>query len=146
MWHCRSINLLCSPHRCSIRRHLERVNGNAAGVDGDSASPHLTGQAIDFGKRGMSITEIAWMRAYLKPLMDAGKLDVEEEFHQACFHISVYRAYLPTKKNRQPREVARNSAVRQREIVPFSPQCSVGQGFSFLTQSGDLNEVAVLLF
>jgi len=85
--------------------HLERVNGNAAGVDGDSASPHLTGQAIDFGKRGMSLTQIAWMRGYLKPLMDAGKLDVEEEFHQACFHISVYRAYLPTKKS-APREVA----------------------------------------
>jgi hypothetical protein len=85
--------------------HLEHINGNAAGVDGDSASPHLTGQAIDFGKRGMSIAEIAWMRAYLKPLMDAGKLDVEEEFHQACFHISVYRSYLPTRKS-TPRELA----------------------------------------
>jgi len=74
---------------------LQRVNGNAAGVGGDVASPHLTGQAIDFGKHGMSVAEIAWMRAYLKPMMDAGKLDVEEEFQQACFHISVYRSYLP---------------------------------------------------
>ena len=32
---------------------LQRVNGNAAAVDGDGASPHLTGQAIDLGKRGM---------------------------------------------------------------------------------------------
>jgi len=79
--------------------HLERINGNAAGVDGESASPHLTGQAVDFGKRGMSITQIAWMRAYLKPLMDTGKLDVEEEFHQACFHISVYRGYLQRRSN-----------------------------------------------
>jgi hypothetical protein len=86
--------------------HLEHINGNAAGVDGDSASPHLTGQAIDFGKRGMSLTQIAWMRAYLKPLMDAGKLDVEEEFHQACFHISVYRAYLPAKKSPLRTDVA----------------------------------------
>ena len=85
--------------------HLERINGNAAGVDGESASPHLTGQAIDFGKRGMGLAQIAWMRAYLKPLMDAGKLDVEEEFRQACFHISVYRSYLPTRKT-PPREVA----------------------------------------
>jgi hypothetical protein len=77
---------------------LERINGNAAATDGEGASPHLTGQAIDFGKRGMSITEIAWMRAYLKPLMQAGKLDVEEEFHQACFHISVYRSYISTHK------------------------------------------------
>ena len=74
---------------------LQQVNGNAAAVDGDAASPHLTGQALDFGKRGMSIAQIAWMRAYLGPLMQAGKLDVEEEFQQACFHISVYRNYAP---------------------------------------------------
>jgi hypothetical protein len=86
--------------------HLEHVNGNAAGVDGEAASPHLTGQAIDFAKRGMSITQIAWMRAYLKPLMDAGKLDVEEEFHQACFHISIYRSYMPTRKPTPRNEVA----------------------------------------
>jgi hypothetical protein len=77
---------------------LQRVNGNAAAVDGDGASPHLTGQALDFGKRGMSIAQIAWMRAYLAPLMQAGKLDVEEEFQQACFHISVYRSYVPVLK------------------------------------------------
>ena len=35
---------------------LQLVNGNAAAVDGDGASPHLTGQALDFGKRGMSTT------------------------------------------------------------------------------------------
>jgi hypothetical protein len=77
---------------------LQRVNGNAAAVDGDGASPHLTGQALDFGKRGMSIAQIAWMRAYLAPLMHAGKVDVEEEFQQACFHISVYRSYVPLLK------------------------------------------------
>ncbi len=74
---------------------LQQVNGNAAAADGDAASPHLTGQALDFGKHGMSIAQIAWMRAYLGPLMQAGKLDVEEEFQQACFHISVYRDYAP---------------------------------------------------
>jgi hypothetical protein len=25
-----------------------------------------------------------------------GKVDVEEEFQQACFHISVYKKYLPS--------------------------------------------------
>jgi hypothetical protein len=74
---------------------LRRVNGNAAGIDGDVASPHLTGEAIDFGKHGMSMAQIAWMRAYLRPLMQDGKVDVEEEFQQACFHISVYRSYAP---------------------------------------------------
>ena len=80
------------------QRRLERVNGNAAAVDGEGASPHLTGQAIDFGKGGMSVAQIAWMRAYLLPLMQAGKVDVEEEFKQACFHISVYKSYLPAPR------------------------------------------------
>jgi hypothetical protein len=84
-----------------FQKHLVRINGNAAPPTGDVASPHLYGQAIDLGKRGMSMTEIAWMRAYLTPVEAAGKVDVEEEFQQACFHISIYRRYLglPLKKN-----------------------------------------------
>ncbi len=78
-----------------FQKHLERINGNAAPAFGDTASPHLTGQAIDIGKKGMTMREIGWMRAYLAPLQDAGKLDVEEEFQQACFHISVYKTYEP---------------------------------------------------
>jgi hypothetical protein len=74
---------------------LQHTNGNAAAVEGETASPHLTGQAIDFAKRGMTVEQLAWMRAYLLPLRDAGKIDVEEEFQQACFHISVYRSYMP---------------------------------------------------
>ena len=35
------------------------------------------------------------MRAYLLPLEVAGKIDVEEEFEQACFHITVYKDYAP---------------------------------------------------
>jgi hypothetical protein len=83
---------------------LQRTNGNAAAVEGETASPHLTGQAIDFGKRGMSLEQLAWMRTYLLPLRDAGKIDVEEEFQQACFHVSVYRSYMPeTTRGRVPR-------------------------------------------
>ncbi len=83
---------------------LRRVNGNAAGIEGDLASPHLTGEAMDFGKHGMTRTEVAWMRLYLRPLMQQGKLDVEEEFHQACFHISVYRSYAPNLPMIGPRD------------------------------------------
>ncbi|MDE1154550.1 MAG: DUF5715 family protein [Acidobacteriaceae bacterium] len=92
----------------SYQLRLMRTNGNAAAVRGDTASPHLTGQAIDIGKRGMSNAQIAWMRAYLQPLMQEGKIDVEEEFQQACFHISVYRAYqeAPRKRSRTPENVA----------------------------------------
>ena len=83
-----------------FQQRLERSNPNAAPSAGDTASPHLTGQAVDIAKRGLSITEIAWMRAYLQPLIDQGKIDVEEEFQQACFHISVYKSYVPDTPGR----------------------------------------------
>ena len=76
-----------------FQQHLERINGNAAPASGYTASPHLTGQAVDIGKKGMSMREIGWMRAYLGQMQSAGLLDVEEEFHQSCFHISVYKTY-----------------------------------------------------
>jgi len=78
-----------------VQKHLVRVNGNAAPAEGETASPHLTGQAVDIAKRGLTLAEVAWLRLYLQPLMDAGKIDVEEEFRQACFHISVYKSYVP---------------------------------------------------
>ena len=28
-------------------------------------------------------------------LQTAGRIDVEEEFYQSCFHITVYRSYAP---------------------------------------------------
>jgi hypothetical protein len=74
---------------------LRRTNGNAAPSEGDTASPHLTGFAVDIAKKPLSHTEVAWMRGYLLPLEQQGKIDVEEEFQQACFHMSVYRKYVP---------------------------------------------------
>lgn len=87
-----------------FQQHLVHINGNAAPAEGDTASPHLTGQAIDIAKHGLSLTEIAWLRGYLLPLVQEGKVDVEEEFQQACFHISVYKRYLPpaTTPGRDP--------------------------------------------
>ncbi len=79
-----------------FQQHLLRTNGNAAPAEGDTASPHLTGQAVDLAKHGLSLTQIAWLRGYLLPLVQSGKVDVEEEFQQACFHISVYKKYLPS--------------------------------------------------
>lgn len=88
----------------SFQRALLEVNGNAAPAEGNLASPHLTGAAVDIGKHGMSFSEIAWMRAHLLPLQTAGKIDVEEEFYQACFHITVYRSYAPPAP---PRAIAK---------------------------------------
>ena len=79
----------------AFQERLIRTNGNAAPAEGLTASPHLTGQAVDMAKHGLSMTEIAWLRGYLMPLVQEGKIDVEEEFQQSCFHISVYKGYLP---------------------------------------------------
>lgn len=79
----------------AYQRRLLEINGNAAPAEGDIASPHLTGATIDIAKNGLSMSEVAWMRAYLLPLQTAGKIDVEEEFYQACFHITVYKSYVP---------------------------------------------------
>ncbi|NYF92095.1 DUF5715 family protein [Tunturiibacter empetritectus] len=83
-----------------FQQHLVHINGNAAPAEGDTASPHLTGQAVDIAKHGLSLTEIAWLRGYLLLLVQSGKVDVEEEFQQSCFHVSVYKRYLPPAPER----------------------------------------------
>ncbi|QNI31839.1 hypothetical protein H7849_22845 [Alloacidobacterium dinghuense] len=96
----------------AYQRHLMEVNGNAAPAEGDIASPHLTGATIDIAKKGLSMSEVAWMRAYLLPMQTAGKIDVEEEFYQSCFHITVYKGYAPpTQPKTTPREAGSKSAL-----------------------------------
>lgn len=96
----------------AYQRHLIEVNGNAAPADGDVASPHLTGAAIDIAKKGLSTSEVAWMRAYLLPLQSAGKLDVEEEFYQSCFHITVYKSYMSSAQPKaSPRKHGSSTAL-----------------------------------
>ena len=76
-----------------VQKKLRRRNRNAAMISGDVASPHLTGAAIDIARRGMTKTQIKWMRDYLLSLRDAGQIDVAEEFRTRCFHITVYKEY-----------------------------------------------------
>ena len=75
------------------QKKLMRTNHNAAAAEGDVVSPHLTGATIDIAKQGMSRRELYWMRDRLNTLQSQGKIDVEEEFKQSCFHITVYRSY-----------------------------------------------------
>jgi hypothetical protein len=77
----------------AYQRHLIGVNGNAAPAEGDLVSPHLTGATIDIAKNGLTRQEIGWLRAWLGPFQADGKIDVEEEFKQSCFHITVYKSY-----------------------------------------------------
>jgi hypothetical protein len=94
----RSLQVNSAVRTVKYQRHLIEINANAAPAEGDIASPHLTGATIDISKKGLSMSEIAWMRSYLLPLQNAGKIDVEEEFYQSCFHITVYKSYAPKPK------------------------------------------------
>jgi hypothetical protein len=76
-----------------VQKKLRRHNHNAADIDGDLASPHLTGATIDIAKRGMTKKQLEWCRNYLLDKQNAGNVDVEEEFRQRVFHITVYKDY-----------------------------------------------------
>jgi hypothetical protein len=91
-----------------FQKQLIQINGNAASAEGDIVSPHLTGGTIDIAKDGMSRKELSWMRNWLLSLQLSRQIDVEEEFLQPCFHITVYKSYAappaePTRKPRRPR-------------------------------------------
>jgi Family of unknown function (DUF5715) len=88
------------------QRHLMRRNHNAAAAEGDVVSPHLTGATIDIAKSGLNRRELAWMRERLLSLQNQGLIDVEEEFRQACFHITVYKEYAPDQPSRVSTKLA----------------------------------------
>jgi hypothetical protein len=109
----RALQVNSAVRTVAFQRRLIRVNGNAAPATGDTASPHLSGATIDIAKKGLSLSEVAWMRAYLLPLEEAGKIDVEEEFYQSCFHITVYESYSPrTRRLRHNSEALLASRMR----------------------------------
>lgn len=87
------------------QKRLMGTNGNAAAAEGDIVSPHLTGATVDIAKGPLSREEVGWMRTRLLALEEAGKIDVEEEFQQSCFHITVYKSYVPSAPavTRKPR-------------------------------------------
>ena len=104
IWRAPMRHSFTGPLKCSsavrtvaYQKRLMESNGNAAAAEGDIASPHLTGATVDIAKKGMSRQEMGWMRSRLLRLQRAGKIDVEEEFQQACFHITVYKSYVPAK-------------------------------------------------
>ncbi len=104
------------------QRHLMRRNHNAAAAEGDVVSPHLTGATIDIAKSGLNRRELAWMRERLLSLQNQGLIDVEEEFRQACFHITVYREYAPDLPSRVSTKLAAdvNDHPENGQAVPDS--------------------------
>jgi hypothetical protein len=105
-----------------FQRRLLLVNANAAPAEGDTRSPHLTGEAVDISKKGLSSFQIDWLRTYLSPLQASEKLDVEEEFQQACFHISVYRAYMPPIRVTPPRAAPKSHSRHRRSETLLAVQ------------------------
>ncbi len=85
----------------AYQEKLMRINGNAAPAEGSIISPHIMGATVDIAKREMSPAELDWMRRVLLALELEGKIDVEEEFQQACFHITVYKNYAPVRVRRR---------------------------------------------
>ena len=112
----RSIEVSSAVRTVEYQKRLMETNGNAAPAEGDLVSPHLTGATIDIAKSGLGRNEIAWMRRRLAGLQAAGKIDVEEEFKQACFHITVYKNYVATRKPgpAAPSKPATRGTQRQR--------------------------------
>ena len=107
------------------QKRLMEINGNAAAAEGDIVSPHLTGATIDIAKDGLSRNEIAWMRRRLLALQTAGKIDVEEEFRQACFHITVYKSYAPPRAPR-PATQAGSGSKRHKAAPPTGTTAAQG--------------------
>ncbi len=69
---------------------LARYNKNAVPTEGDRASLHIRGMAVDIAKRGMTKKELQWMRIKLLFYEDNCFIDATEEDHQAVFHIVVF--------------------------------------------------------
>ncbi len=107
------------------QQRLMRSNGNAAPAEGDIVSPHLTGATVDIAKKGLTHAELEWMRKRLAALETAGKIDVEEEFRQACFHITVYKEYAPPRPL-VPAQTAKPAT--QSHPVPVDPDEDPAQG------------------
>ena len=72
---------------------LRRWNGNAAPIDGDTASSHLAGLSVDIGKRPMTRRERAFIDQYVLRLQQLGLVEAAEERRQACYHIMVSGRY-----------------------------------------------------
>jgi hypothetical protein len=112
------------------QKQLMETNGNAAPAEGDIASPHLTGATIDIAKQGLSRQEMVWMRTWLLALQEAGKIDVEEEFQQACFHITVYKSYVAPRPARAAgqRKMGQSTAGQRKGTQETEPPSSPAPG------------------
>ena len=88
-----SIHITSAVRTVDQQSRLRRWNGNAAPIDGDTASSHLAGLTVDIGKRPMTRRERAWVDQYVLRLQQLGLVEAAEERRQACYHIMVSNRY-----------------------------------------------------
>ncbi len=114
----RPLEVTSAVRTVAYQKQLIEINDNAAAAEGSVVSPHLTGATIDIAKYGLSRQEVAWMRRTLLTLQQAGKIDVEEEFQQACFHITVYKSYAPPRWSSKAakRKTGKNAAGHHKTL------------------------------
>lgn len=73
----------------AVQRKLRRRNGNAAPATGETASAHLAGVAVDLKRRGLTVAQKRFLQFRLLAWAARGKVLVEEELRQPCFHVVV---------------------------------------------------------
>lgn len=72
-----------------VQQRLRRWNHNAAPVDGESASSHMTGATVDLQRRGLNKKQIHFIEMQLMYYYARGWIIEEEELAQPCFHTMV---------------------------------------------------------
>jgi hypothetical protein len=75
------------------QHRLRRWNANAAPENGDVASSHLAGLTVDLERKRLTAEQIHFIEMRLLLLNMQGKVEVEEEHYQLCFHIMVMGNY-----------------------------------------------------
>lgn len=75
------------------QKNLAKKNRNAAAVEGERRSSHLTGATVDIGKKRLNARQIQWLRDRLVQLEQKGLVEATEEHYQAVFHVMVFKRY-----------------------------------------------------
>jgi hypothetical protein len=83
------------------QKQLRRRNGNAAPIEGSTASSHLAGLTVDIAKKGLSRKQHRWMQSYFANLRSKGLIEVAEERRQAVFHVMVSQKYANWREAQQ---------------------------------------------
>ena len=85
----RSLTLTSAVRTVQEQKALRRWNPNAAPTTGEQASVHTTGIAFDISRTGLSKAQQRWLELHLWYLQQIGRVIVEEEQRQPCFHVVV---------------------------------------------------------